>query len=200
MIVEIVVILAAYLIGAIPFGLLIGCLVGTDVRQAGSGNIGATNVSRVLGKRLGVLTLACDAVKGFLPVWALSQCLPVCVSNREWLLPAVGLAAVLGHMFPLYLRFKGGKGVATALGVFLYFCPGSILVSLFIFVGVVACTGYVSAGSLAASALLPLWLWLLRSPMPELLMSGVVVVLIWVKHRSNIGRLCRGEEKSWKKE
>lgn len=200
MILETAAVVVAYLVGAIPFGLVIGRLAGADVRQAGSGNIGATNVGRVLGRKLGVVTLVCDVLKGFLPVWAAAQFLPDSIPQREWALALTGLAAVLGHMFPVYLLFKGGKGVATALGVFVFFSPGSILVSLLLFVGVVAFSGFVSAGSLAASALIPLWLWLLGQPVSVLVMAGVVVVLIWVKHRSNIRRLLRGEEKGWKKE
>lgn len=199
MIIEIVCILASYLIGAIPFGLLLGRLVGADVRLEGSGNIGATNVGRVLGKKMGILTLLLDVAKGFLPVWGVALLLPETATAKDLIVVLCGLATVLGHMFPLYLKFKGGKGVATALGVFLFFSPGSILISLFVFVAAVAASGYVSVGSLAATALIPLWLWLLGES-PEVLVAAVVIVLlIWLKHSSNIGRLLRGEEKGWKK-
>jgi len=110
-----------------------------------------------------------------------------------------GLATVIGHMFPLYLKFKGGKGVATALGVFLALSPWSILISLIIFMAAVAVSGYVSVGSLAASALIPLWLWVFGASSQVLVVAVVIVVLIWLKHSSNIGRLLRGEEKGWKK-
>jgi acyl phosphate:glycerol-3-phosphate acyltransferase len=199
MTVEIALILASYLIGAIPFGLLIGRLAGVDVRREGSGNIGATNVSRVLGKKKGFLTLLCDVAKGFLPVWAAAFLLPESTASRDLIVVLCGLATVLGHMFPLYLKFQGGKGVATALGVFLFISPGSILITLIIFVAVVSCSGYVSVGSLVASALLPLWLWILTEPPQVLAVAGVMAILIWIKHRSNISRLLRGEEKSWKK-
>ena len=199
MIIEIVCILVSYLVGSIPFGLLIGRLVGADVRLEGSGNIGATNVGRVLGKKLGVLTLFCDVAKGFLPVWAAALLLPETTAARELIVVLCGLAAVMGHMFPLYLKFKGGKGVATALGVFLFVSPGSIMVTLIIFLAAVSCSGYVSAGSLIASALLPLWLWMLGEPPQVLLVAVVIALLIWGKHHSNIGRLLRGEEKGWKK-
>lgn len=190
---------AAYLIGAIPFGLLIGRLVGADVRRAGSGNIGATNVGRVLGKKLGALTLVCDVAKGFLPVWLAAGLLPDTTANREWLVMACGLATVVGHMFPLYLKFKGGKGVATALGVFLFISPWSVLISLLVFSGALTAFRYVSVASLTASLLIPLWLWLLGETSVILLTALAIVLLIWFQHRSNIGRLLRGTEKGWKK-
>jgi glycerol-3-phosphate acyltransferase PlsY len=118
---------------------------------------------------------------------------------KELVVVLCGLATVLGHMFPVYLAFKGGKGVATALGVFLALSPWSILISLMIFVAAVAVSGYVSAGSLAASAFIPLWLWIFGASPLALVVSGVIALLIWFKHSSNIGRLLRGEEKGWKK-
>lgn len=196
---EISLILVSYLIGAIPFGLLIGRVAGTDVRQEGSGNIGATNVGRVLGKKLGILTLLCDVGKGFLPVWSVGLALPETTAAREVVVLLCALATVIGHMFPVYLKFKGGKGVATALGVFLCLSPWSILISLLIFVAAVAGSGYVSVGSLIATALLPLWLWILGASSEVMGAAVVIVLLIWFKHQSNIGRLLRGEEKSWKK-
>jgi glycerol-3-phosphate acyltransferase PlsY len=199
MIIEIVLIPVSYLVGAIPFGLLIGRFVGADVRQEGSGNIGATNVSRVLGKKLGVLTLFCDVAKGFLPVWAAATFLPDTTANRELLVVSCGLAAIVGHMFPLYLKFMGGKGVATALGVFLFVSPWSILVSLIIFVVAVAGSGYVSVGSLTVTALMPLWLWIFGASSATRMVAIIIVLLIWFQHRFNIGRLLRGQEKSWKK-
>lgn len=199
MIIEISLILVSYLVGAIPFGLLLGRLVGADVRLEGSGNIGATNVGRVLGKKMGILTLLCDVAKGFLPVWGVALLLPETAAYRDLIVVSSGLATVLGHMFPLYLKFKGGKGVATALGVFLFFSPGSILISLFVFVAAVTVSGYVSVGSLVASALIPLWLWLLGESPQVLVVALAIVLLIWIKHGSNIGRLRRGEEKGWKK-
>jgi len=196
---EIAFILASYLIGAVPFGLLIGRLVGADVRMAGSGNIGATNVGRVLGKKLGSLTLLCDVTKGFLPVWAAAYLFPPSSANRELIVVSCGLAAVVGHMFPLYLRFKGGKGVATALGVFLALSPWSILISVLVFAAAVAGSGFVSVGSLAASGLIPLWLWILGDSTPILVAAVAIAALIWCKHSSNIGRLLRGEEKTWRR-
>lgn len=196
----VILILTAYLVGSIPFGLLIGRLAGADVRQSGSGNIGATNVGRVLGKKLGILTLLCDLVKGFLPVWMAAHLFSSATIDRQWLVVSCGLAAVIGHMFPIYLRFRGGKGVATALGVFLALSPWSILISIGIFLVAVAVSGYVSVGSLVASALIPLWLWFLGEPPTILAAAAVIALLIWFKHGSNIGRLLRHEEKSWRKE
>jgi len=190
--------LIGYLIGAVPFGLLIGRMAGVDVRSQGSRNIGATNVSRLLGKKLGLLTLLCDCLKGFLPM-SLAALVLAESPSRETVVAATGLMAVLGHMFPLYLRFRGGKGVATGLGVFLYFSPLAILISLLVFVGTVALSGFVSAGSLLASALIPLWLYLLGASPTVVGVAALIAVLIWVKHRENIGRLLQGTEKTWKK-
>lgn len=191
------ILLFSYLIGAIPFGLLFSRAAGKDVRLEGSGNIGATNVNRVLGKKLGILTLLCDVAKGFLPVFAASILLPV-GDNWELFIALSGLATVLGHMFPVYLGFKGGKGVATALGVFLFFSPWSILIALLVFVAVVGISGFVSAGSLAAAGLIPFCIWFLSGSPSTFLVAAVIAVLIWTKHRSNISRLLKGEEKSWK--
>ncbi len=197
MTVTLFVLLFSYLTGAIPFGLLFSRAAGKDVRQEGSGNIGATNVNRVLGRKLGILTLLCDVAKGFLPVFAASIILPV-GDSWELFIALSGLAAVLGHMFSVYLGFQGGKGVATALGVFLFFSPWSILVALLVFVAVVGLSGFVSAGSLTASALIPFCIWFLDGSMSTFVVAGVIAVLIWFKHRSNISRLLKGEEKSWK--
>jgi glycerol-3-phosphate acyltransferase PlsY len=192
-----VVLLCSYLVGAIPFGLLFSRAMGKDVRQEGSGNIGATNVNRILGKKLGILTLLCDVAKGFMPVYVAALVLPPSV-NSELFIALCGLSTVLGHMFPVYLGFKGGKGVATALGVFLYFSPLSILFALFVFTVVVAGSGFVSAGSLVAAALIPLFIWLLGGSLSTVLVALLIAALVWMKHASNIKRLLRGEETSWK--
>lgn len=119
--------------------------------------------------------------------------------GNDLVVSGCGVMAVLGHMFPVYLRFNGGKGVATGLGVFLYLSPLAILISLGVFVGAVALSGFVSVGSLLASALMVVWLWLLGESTVTLLTATVVAVLIWLKHKENIVRLIKGEEKSWKK-
>ncbi len=189
-----IIIILSYLAGSIPFGLLLGRFAGVDIRKAGSGNIGATNAGRLLGRRLGALTLILDIGKGYLPMLAL----------HHWGVPAeivmaAGLVAFLGHLFPLYLGFRGGKGVATALGVFLFLDWGAILLSLVAFGLMVAVTGFVSAGSLAASLTMVLLLLAFHGFGNYFLLGAVIALLIWWKHRANIERIIRGEEKSWKK-
>jgi acyl phosphate:glycerol-3-phosphate acyltransferase len=189
--------LAGYLVGAIPFGLVIGKMVGTDVRLAGSRNIGATNVNRVLGKKLGFFTLVCDCLKGLLPMWLAWYLLPDS-ADREVLIALTGVMAVVGHMFPVYLRFRGGKGVATGLGVFLFLSPPAIAISLAVFLCSVKISGFVSVGSLLASALVPLWLYLLGASKVAISAAAVIALLIWAKHHENIKRLLHGQEKPWK--
>jgi acyl phosphate:glycerol-3-phosphate acyltransferase len=195
---EIVLLIASYLVGAIPFGFLVGRMAGVDVRQHGSKNIGATNVSRTLGKKLGLLTLVFDVLKGLVPMAVAARILPES-PQTVMVVCACGILAVLGHMFPVYLGFKGGKGVATALGVFLFLSPPAILISLILFVAIVALSGFVSAGSLIVSAIFPLLLYFFGFPAPIIITAAVIGALVWIKHHENIGRLRRGEEKSWKK-
>lgn len=187
-------IILAYLIGAIPSGLVLSRGSGIDIRTQGSGNIGATNVARLLGKKLGALTLLCDIAKGFLPIWLAARFL-----EPGPALALVGAASVLGHMFPVYLRFRGGKGVATALGLFLYLAPWAVVLALALFLAVVRLTGFVSAGSLAASAALPLLIPMLGGASWQVALALFVAVMIWIKHRANIRRLLNGTEKSWKR-
>jgi glycerol-3-phosphate acyltransferase PlsY len=183
-------IIASYLIGAIPTGVVLArAFSGKDIRQEGSGNIGATNVTRVLGKKLGALTLVGDLLKGFLPVWVGSYL----VSSLN-VVCLMGCAAFLGHLFPVYLKFKGGKGVATALGVFLYLSPIVILVEIIVFVFVVGIWRYVSLGSLIAAASMPLLLVIIGSPKPVVLLSMAFALLIFIKHKANIQRLLNGTE------
>ncbi len=188
----------SYFVGAIPFGLLVGKAAGRDVRLEGSKNIGATNVSRILGKKLGLLTLFCDAMKGFLPMLLAASLLPES-NNKHLIVCLSGIMGVIGHMFPVYLGFKGGKGVATGLGAFLYLSPLAILISLGVFVGSVYFSGFVSVGSLLSSGLIPLWLYFLGADNITVGTAALVALLIWLKHHENIRRLIKGEEKSWKK-
>ncbi|MGV1100163.1 glycerol-3-phosphate 1-O-acyltransferase PlsY [Thiovibrio sp. JS02] len=192
-------IVASYLVGAVPFGLILGRMAGIDVRAAGSGNIGATNVARLAGKKLGALTLICDVLKAVLPMVAADRLLTA-GSGREIWVALCGGAAFLGHLYPVYLSFRGGKGVATALGIFLYLAPGAALIDMLIFVGVVYNWGYVSLGSLTASLLMPGLVWLLYGSPSNALLALVVGFFVWLKHRDNLLRLMRQEEKSWKKE
>jgi glycerol-3-phosphate acyltransferase PlsY len=199
---NILLIVASYLLGAIPFGLLLSRGRGIDIREQGSKNIGATNVSRLLGKKLGLCTLLLDIAKGFLPMFAADLLLGA-DPNRQLVIGLCGAASITGHMFPVYLAFKGGKGVATGLGVFLYLAPGALLLCLGVFIAAVGLSGYVSLGSLLASAaILPglyFRLYFLGEPSWKFYLAVFVVLMIWVKHYQNIGRLLTGTEKSFKK-
>lgn len=196
---EYLLVIGSYLVGSIPFGLVLGKIAGVDVRAAGSGNIGATNVARLVGKKIGGLTLICDALKAILPMLAVGWLLEN-GSRRELLLALCGGAAFLGHLYPLYLRFQGGKGVATALGIFLYLAPVAAGIDLLIFVGVVYNWGYVSLGSLTAALMMPGLVWLLTGSISKSVLALGIGVLIWVKHRENIVRLMQHKEKSWRKD
>ncbi|MBM9514434.1 glycerol-3-phosphate 1-O-acyltransferase PlsY [Desulfogranum marinum] len=196
--VEILYIVLSYCIGAIPFGLLVSRGSGINIREQGSKNIGATNVTRLLGKKMGVIALCGDVLKGFLPIF-IATLLMEGKANAHLVVALCGAATVVGHMFPIYLGFKGGKGVATALGVFLFLSPIAILGCLLIFVAAVYFSGFVSLGSLLGSAAIVGLLLLLGASTWKILLAGFIVVLIWGKHYQNIGRLLSGAEKSWKK-
>ena len=188
---QIILIAASYLVGAIPFGLVLSRGSGIDIRQQGSKNIGATNVSRLLGKKLGFCTLLLDIAKGYLPMFVAGLLLGD-VPNRNLVVGLCGAASILGHMFPVYLGFRGGKGVATALGVFLYLAPRALLFCLAVFLAAVGLSGYVSLGSLLASAAILPGLYYLAEPSWKFTLAGFVVILIWLKHYQNIGRLLKG--------
>ena len=192
--------LGAFLSGSIPFGLLVMKLAGKgDVRAQGSGNIGATNVMRSGGKGLGIATLALDAAKGFLPVFLARQ-----AGLGPGLLAWIALAAVAGHVFTPWLRFKGGKGVATALGAVLAYHPAMVLPAFGVFLATLLATRYVSLGSvLAAAALFLTALGLAGAwavaPAPDprwpaLLAWALLSGLVILKHRANLERLFRGSE------
>jgi glycerol-3-phosphate acyltransferase PlsY len=195
---EILCIVAAYLVGAIPFGLILSMGSGVDIRSQGSKNIGATNVGRLLGKKLGILTLLADIAKGFLPMFVVAHFLPE-TPQKNIIIALCGAVTVLGHMFPVYLGFKGGKGVATALGIFLYLAPVGVLVCLVVFVAAVYLSGFVSLGSLLGTLAVIPALWLMGESQWKLALAVFVVVMIWVKHHHNIRRLLQGTEKSWRK-
>jgi len=183
----------AYLIGSIPFGIVVAKAFGrgVDLRRTGSGNIGATNVARALGKGAGALTLLLDAGKA---MFALALAAYLLGPSADVWLALVGGAAFLGHVFPLYLRFKGGKGVATALGVVAYLSPVTVFVLLVVFVVVVYFTRYISLGSLCAAVCLPLVMALLEGPRSYLNLSLVIAFLVVYTHRENIHRLLTGQE------
>jgi glycerol-3-phosphate acyltransferase PlsY len=184
------VVAAAYLIGAVPFGWLLGRLAGgMDVRRVGSGNIGATNVARSLGPWAGILTLALDVGKGALAVWGAWR-----LTGQSGPAMAAGLAAVAGHVFPVYLGFRGGKGVATGLGAFLMLDPRATLGAGLVFLAALAVSRRVSAGSILAAASLPVIL-LFRAAAPALILTGLVSSLLIVfRHAENIRRLFSGTE------
>jgi glycerol-3-phosphate acyltransferase PlsY len=186
----------AYLLGSIPFGLLVAKVFGRgDVRKEGSGNIGATNVSRVAGPLAGILTLFLDGAKGAAAVLLAGR-----YSNDSamWMVIA-GLAALVGHCFPVWLKFKGGKGVATAAGVYLALCPPAFLAGLILFLLVAGFSRYVSLGSVAAAVAMPLLMYFLWAPHhapPPVITFGAlaVAVLIVYKHDGNLQRLVEGTE------
>lgn len=207
------VIIASYLLGSVPFGVLIAKAHGKDLRSIGSGNIGATNVSRALGRRWAYFCFALDVLKGFIPMIAtlpLARSLPSQSQGEKivllclWL--AVGCAAIMGHIFPIYLRFKGGKGVATSFGVALGLWPYFTICALFALVTwliVVLTWRYVSLASIVASAVFPLVLitstilipsWRFGELWPVVALSVTIPIMVIVRHRENIKRLAAGKE------
>ena len=215
----IIVLAVSYLLGSIPFGyVLVKFFRGEDIRLSGSGNIGATNVARSGAKGLGIITLLLDALKGYAAVefasyWAHQQLshpgVEVLRAHLDFasnLMAAAALAAVAGHIFPVWLKFKGGKGVATALGVFIPLFPKAILVSLILFIVVVAISRYVSLGSILATISLPIAAVFLENSAHHnqdiiwginwnvMLPVCIVVLLVVAKHHENIRRLAGGNE------
>jgi acyl-phosphate glycerol 3-phosphate acyltransferase len=189
-------IMFAYLLGAVPFGYIVAWLKGVDIFSAGSGNIGATNVGRVLGRKFGFLVFVFDFLKGAVPVALTRHYLP----EVPWAAVAAGLAAFVGHMFPVYLRFRGGKGVATGTGVVAVLLPGPTVVALLVWISAVAAAGYVSLASVLAALALAA-VRLLTTPEPFAAdastltgFSLIAAALVVVRHRSNLARLARGEE------
>ena len=180
----------AYMLGSVSFGLLIARLRGgTDPRQSGSGNIGAANIARTQGKIAGLLTLLGDGLKGLIAVW-LAQWL----GSSLLVTAGVALSAVLGHMFPLYYGFHGGRGVATALGVFVPLLPVPLLAGCAVWLAVVVAWRYVSVGSMLAAIVVPLVAALRSYPAPLVYVAGVIAVLVLYKHRDNLRRLLQGQE------
>ena len=192
--------LAGYLLGSIPFGILLTRLFGGgDIRAAGSGNIGATNVTRVAGPVPGVLTLILDALKGAAAVLLVAHF----SNNSATWMTASGFAALVGHCFPVWLKFRGGKGVATAAGMFLALCWPAAVCAIFVFVIVVFSFRYVSLGSIAAAAAMPLLIYMLwvphfsphLAPPPSVTMGAFAAAMLVVyKHDGNIQRLVEGRE------
>ncbi len=191
-------VLVAFLIGSIPSGFIVGLLHGVDIRTKGSGNIGATNLKRVLGKKAGTLTLVADTIKG-----ALAASLGLYFQNKlntplgGFLGPLLGTAGVYGHCFSPFLSFKGGKGVAAALGSFLVIMPTVALIALIIFAVIYKITGYVSAGSLSGALIIPLYVGLFQYDSTQtgnLIASLLITFLVIGRHVENIQRLSKGQE------
>ena len=199
-VVNILYLVLAYLLGSIPFGLVLTRLFSTaDVRSQGSGNIGATNVARVAGLGLGISTLVADLLKGLLPVLLVYAVINGANSTDESLLAGVALAATVGHMFPVYSRFKGGgKGVATTAGAFFGLSAWAILIVFIVFGLIAGLTRRVSAASLSAALALPPALWLSTGSAVFLLSGILAAALIAFRHRDNIGRLIAGTEPEFK--
>ncbi|HKD06427.1 MAG TPA: glycerol-3-phosphate 1-O-acyltransferase PlsY [Bryobacteraceae bacterium] len=185
-------ILIAYLVGGIPFGLiLVRIMTGKDVRQSGSGNIGATNVLRTTGRTAGVLTLVLDIAKAIFAVWLADRLTHDAVLWTSF----SALAVLIGHAFPVWLNFKGGKAVASFAGAFAYLTPVPLLAVIVIFVVLVVWTRYLSLGSIVAAGLFPLACWMILHPEWPVLVAavGAAVLIIW-RHRSNIERIRAGRE------
>ncbi|HSP70137.1 MAG TPA: glycerol-3-phosphate 1-O-acyltransferase PlsY [Bryobacteraceae bacterium] len=185
-------ILIAYLLGAIPFGYLLTRLTtGKDVRSEGSGNIGATNVLRAAGRGAGVATLVLDMAKGYAAVWIAGML----TDGSPGGMADAAVAVVLGHAFPIFLGFKGGKAVATFTGAFLYLTPIPALAGIIVFVITVVVTRYISAASILAAATFPFGLWLISHPIVnELLAALIAAAIVVYRHKENMGRMRAGKE------
>jgi acyl phosphate:glycerol-3-phosphate acyltransferase len=182
----------AYLIGAIPFGyLLVKLTTGKDVRASGSGNIGATNVLRTTGRAIAVVTLLLDIAKGYVAVWHADHA----THGDEMWMSAAALAVMAGHAYPVFLKFKGGKAVASFIGAFLYLTPLPMAAILILFVIIVAATKYISAASVVCAAMFPLGVWLILHPdWPVFWASLIAGAFVVYKHKANIDRLRAGNE------
>jgi len=182
-----------YLVGSIPFGYVLTRLFsGEDIRESGSGNVGATNVSRKLGLAGGIATAALDIAKG-----SLAAALALHFTHHPYWTALAGLSAVLGHCYPVFLKFQGGKAVATFLGVFVVLSPWVTLAGLGLFIGVTALSGYVSLGSLVLAAAFPVLLYLLTEPDAFIVAASCISLLIVWRHRENVKRLLAGTERKF---
>lgn len=193
--IPLVVVGIAYLLGAIPFGyLLVRWKTGADVRARGSGNIGATNVMRTTGRGAGIATLLLDIAKGWMAVWIAGR-----LTGHDLLwMSAASLAVMLGHAYPVFLGFKGGKAVASLVGAFLCLTPGALAAEILIFVVIVAWTRYISMGSIVAATTLPLAVWLIAKLTLPALAAAIAGGFVIYKHSSNIRRLRNGSEHRFK--
>lgn len=193
---------AAYLLGSVPFALIVSkAFGGKDPRTVGSGNVGATNVARAAGKAAGIVTLVCDILKGALPVYLAFYAAPSAldisglnISSSALLASLTALSAFLGHVFPIFLKFKGGKGVATACGVMFVISPAATLLAGAVFIIAVAVKRYVSLGSMLSAASMPVFLSFMPSKRDYVLTGAAIAVLIIWRHKENIKRLASGTE------
>lgn len=183
--------LLAYVVGSLPTGFLVGRFRGIDLREHGSGNLGATNVYRVLGAGAATPVVVVDVAKGFVPAWFFPGWDGTAGAS---LAVAYGLAAIAGHVWPFTLRFRGGKGVATGAGVLLALAPLATLVALLVWIGIVSLTRYVSVGSIATATLVPLLALVFDAPTATVWFCAVVALFVWWTHRENLRRLAAGTE------
>ncbi|HWQ74345.1 MAG TPA: glycerol-3-phosphate 1-O-acyltransferase PlsY [Syntrophomonas sp.] len=190
MIIKIILVIISYLLGAIPFAyIMIRWTQGVDIREVGSGNVGSTNAMRTAGKKVALAALLGDLLKGFIAAWLGLH------YGGEWLGAACLLAAVIGHCWPVYLSFSGGRGAATAAGGLILLMPTVILVLLVIFLLIVVISRYVSLASISVAVLLPLIAWFMSEPRSYVVMSIALAVLVVYRHRDNIERLRNGSER-----
>jgi acyl-phosphate glycerol 3-phosphate acyltransferase len=195
----IILIIVAYILGSVPNALWIGKVFkGIDIREHGSKNTGSTNATRVLGAKLGILTLILDISKGAIPV-ALSLFMKADllenitgISNLDFIM--IGIFAIVGHSFSIFMKFKGGKAVATTVGVFTVLVPKALLLAAVVFFVIFALTRYVSVSSITAAISLPIFIFFLYGDIPYTVFGGIITILIIVKHKSNIQRLLNGTE------
>jgi glycerol-3-phosphate acyltransferase PlsY len=185
----VVLLLVAYLLGSIPFGVVVGKLFyGVDVREHGSGNVGTTNVFRVLGKKAGAVVMVCDILKGYIPA-AVAAAL-----FTPWAAIFIAAAPVLGHIYSIFLKGRGGKGIATGAGVVLALVPLAFAIIFTTWLVLIVVTRYVSVASLTAAVLVPVLTFLFHEPLPYKIAGVLVAILVWWAHRGNIQRLLAGEE------
>lgn len=188
-----IIIAVSYLVGSIPTGLLLGKMYGIDVRKEGSGNIGATNLYRTVGRKVGVITLIGDCIKGVVPV------LVVKLSRMPFsYICSAAVAVFCGHVFSIFLKFKGGKGVATALGVFIVLAPLPLLAALLLFIILVYLFRFVSLGSIAAAAVMPVAVWFMGGVKELVATTACISALVIIRHIENIKRLLAGSENRFK--
>ena len=197
-------VLASYLLGALNGSLLLGRLKGVDIRKLGSGNAGGTNALRTQGKVFAVAVMLIDVGKGFLAPWLLTDLVlpgvtPDPLLSREVLLLSCAAAAIVGHCFPVWFDFNGGKGAATAVGALLAVAPGILLPAGATWLGVLVFSGMVGLATMAAAVCLPVWSLFTQSPGPALVFYLLLAAFVIYTHRANIGRILRGEENRWEK-